>query len=86
VAWAQHRGIDRVEVRVDGGPWRRARLAEEHTRDTWRQWVWEWPATPGSHTLEVRATDREGETQTGRRAGTVPDGATGWHSVVVDVD
>ncbi|MEU1491970.1 sulfite oxidase [Streptomyces sp. NPDC005776] len=85
VAWAQHRGIQRVEVRVDGGPWNTARLAAEDNRDTWRQWVWEWPATSGSHTLEVRATDRTGATQTDRRVGTVPNGATGWHSVVVDV-
>ncbi|MET7643733.1 molybdopterin-dependent oxidoreductase [Streptomyces sp. NPDC005426] len=85
VAWAQHRGIQRVEVRVDGGPWHTARLAAEDNRDTWRQWVWEWPATSGDHTLEVRATDRTGTTQTGHRVGTVPDGATGWHSVVVDV-
>lgn len=85
VAWAQHRGIARVEVRVDGGEWHAARLAAEAGRDTWRQWVWEWPATTGHHTLEVRATDRTGATQTGKRVGTVPDGATGWHSVVVDV-
>ncbi|MDP5310865.1 MULTISPECIES: sulfite oxidase [Streptomyces] len=85
VAWAQHRGIQRVEVRVDGGPWNTARLAAEDSRDTWRQWVWEWPATSGNHTLEVRATDRTGATQTEERVGTVPNGATGWHSVVVDV-
>lgn len=85
VAWAQHRGITRVEVRVDDGPWHPARLAAQDGRDTWRQWVWEWPATPGSHTLEVRATDRTGAVQTGRRVGTVPDGATGRHTVVVDV-
>ncbi|MFR9757806.1 molybdopterin-dependent oxidoreductase [Streptomyces sp. TR06-5] len=85
VAWAQHRGIRRVEVRVDGGPWQEARLGAEATEDTWRQWVWEWPATKGSHTLEVRATDGDGVTQTAERADTVPDGATGWHSVVVDV-
>ncbi|MGW6740331.1 molybdopterin-dependent oxidoreductase [Streptomyces sp. NPDC055025] len=85
VAWAQHRGIARVEVRVDGGKWHTARLAAEDSKDTWRQWVWEWPATSGSHTLEVRATDQDGRTQTDRRAGTVPDGATGWHSVVVAV-
>nr|WP_229866857.1 molybdopterin-dependent oxidoreductase [Streptomyces gelaticus] len=85
VAWAQHRGISRVEVRVDGGKWHTARLAAADTRDTWRQWVWEWAATSGRHTLEVRATDGTGATQTGARAGTVPSGATGWHSVVVDV-
>ncbi|MEU0131284.1 MULTISPECIES: molybdopterin-dependent oxidoreductase [unclassified Streptomyces] len=85
VAWAQHRGIARVEVRVDGGEWHTARLGAEAGRDTWRQWVWEWPAKAGHHTLEVRATDRTGATQTDKRVGTVPDGATGWHSVVVDV-
>ncbi|MFG1808042.1 molybdopterin-dependent oxidoreductase [Streptomyces sp. NPDC049040] len=85
VAWAQHRGVDRVEVRVDGGRWHTATLAAEDTTDTWRQWLWEWDASPGGHTLEVRATDRDGSTQTERRTGTVPDGATGWHSVVVTV-
>ncbi|WP_329274562.1 sulfite oxidase [Streptomyces sp. NBC_01451] len=86
VAWAQHRGIDRVEVRVDDGPWQEARLAAEDTRDTWRQWSFPWQATKGGHTLTVRATDRTGATQTEKRARTVPDGATGWHSVVVTVD
>ncbi|MFF8914612.1 molybdopterin-dependent oxidoreductase [Streptomyces sp. NPDC015032] len=85
VAWAQHRGISRVEVRVDGREWHTARLAAADTRDTWRQWVWEWPATSGDHTLEVRATDGTGATQTGDRVGTVPNGATGWHSVAVHV-
>lgn len=86
VAWAQHRGIERVEVRVDGGEWNPAKLAAEDSEDTWRQWMWEWPATSGNHTLEVRATDRDGDIQTDKRVGTVPNGATGWHSVVVAVD
>ncbi|MEV0440819.1 molybdopterin-dependent oxidoreductase [Streptomyces spectabilis] len=85
VAWAQHRGIDKVEVRVDDGPWRRADLAAEDTRDTWRQWSLPWEATSGSHTLTVRATDRTGTTQTQERTRTVPDGASGWHSVLVTV-
>ncbi|CAL9565817.1 Protein-methionine-sulfoxide reductase catalytic subunit MsrP [Streptomyces sp. enrichment culture] len=86
VAWAQRRGIDRVEVRVDDGPWQQARLAAEDSRDTWRQWSFPWQATKGGHTLTVRATDRTGRTQTARRARTVPDGATGRHSVVVTVE
>ncbi|WP_413760263.1 sulfite oxidase [Streptomyces sp. MMBL 11-3] len=86
VAWAQHRGIDKVEVRIDDGPWREARLAAEDSRDTWRQWSYDWQATKGGHTLSVRATDRTGEVQTAERTGTVPDGASGRHSVVVTVD
>lgn len=86
VAWAQHRGIDKVEIRVDDGPWREAHLAAEDTRDTWRQWSFPWQATKGSHTLTVRATDRTGSVQTQKRARTIPDGASGWHSVVVTVE
>ena len=86
VAWAQHRGIERVEVRVDEGGWNVAELAEVPNVDTWRQWVWRWEATPGSHTLEVRATDGAGETQPEERMPPFPEGATGWHSVVVNVE
>ncbi|MDQ8707971.1 molybdopterin-dependent oxidoreductase [Streptomyces sp. LHD-70] len=86
VAWAQHRGIDRVQVRVDDGPWQDAELAAEANIDTWRQWSFAWKATPGSHTLTARATERGGDVQTEKRTGTVPDGASGWPSVVVTVD
>lgn len=85
VAWAQHRGIDKVEIRIDDGPWREARLAAEDTTDTWRQWSFPWQATKGGHTLTVRATDRTGAVQAEERARTIPDGASGWHSVVVTV-
>ena len=85
VAWAQHRGIERVEVRVDGGAWQPARLAAEASLDTWRQWVYTWDAAPGTHTLQVRATDGTGTPQTGVEAPPAPDGATGWHTVSVDV-
>jgi DMSO/TMAO reductase YedYZ molybdopterin-dependent catalytic subunit len=85
VAWAQHRGIERVEVRVDDGPWNTAELGAEDTVDTWRQWVYRWNAEPGEHTLSVRATDGTGAVQTPARAAPFPDGATGDHMIVVDV-
>ncbi|HYY09899.1 MAG TPA: molybdopterin-dependent oxidoreductase [Kineosporiaceae bacterium] len=85
VAWAQHRGVNGVEVRVDGGPWSPARLGGVPSVDTWRQWSWEWDATPGLHRLEVRATDALGDTQPETRRPPKPDGATGWHSVTVTV-
>ncbi|MFF0431065.1 molybdopterin-dependent oxidoreductase [Streptomyces sp. NPDC004327] len=83
VAWAQHRGISRVEVRIDDGPWHDAELGAADSADTWRQWVHRWHPTPGHHTLTVRATDGTGAVQTEQRADTMPDGATGWHSVEV---
>lgn len=85
VAWAQHTGIESVDVRVDGGAWQPARLPAQDSIDAWRQWVFEWDAEAGSHELEVRATDRSGTPQTARRAPPRPDGATGWHSVSVTV-
>jgi DMSO/TMAO reductase YedYZ molybdopterin-dependent catalytic subunit len=85
VAWAQHRGIDAVHVRVDGGPWREAKLAAVPGIDTWRQWVWYWDATPGSHMIEARATDATGYTQTAALAPPEPNGATGYPSVSVRV-
>jgi DMSO/TMAO reductase YedYZ molybdopterin-dependent catalytic subunit len=83
VAWAQHRGISRVDVRVDGGPWRTARLGEQDAVDTWRQWVFPWEATAGRHMIQVRATDRDGSTQTSQAVPPIPNGATGWHTIVV---
>ncbi|MEU9865542.1 molybdopterin-dependent oxidoreductase [Streptomyces sp. NPDC047971] len=85
VAWAQHRGIERVEVRIDDGPWQAADLAAQNTVDTWRQWSFPWRAAPGGHTVTVRATDGTGAVQTERRTRTAPDGASGRHSVFVTV-
>ena len=85
VAWAQHRGIAKVEVRIDGGPWREARLAEGNDADVWRQWVFEWEAKPGDHTIQVRATDITGEPQTEEVARPAPNGATGYHTRAVTV-
>lgn len=80
-AWAQRRGIARVEIRVDDdGPWQDAQLSEQYSVDTWRMWSWTWDARPGLHTLHVRATDGTGEVQTETRRAPVPDGATGWHN------
>jgi DMSO/TMAO reductase YedYZ molybdopterin-dependent catalytic subunit len=80
VAWAQHRGIDRVEVRVDDGPWQTATLGEAGNADTWWQWLWRWDATAGAHTVQVRATDGTGQVQTAEEAPPAPDGASGWHT------
>jgi DMSO/TMAO reductase YedYZ molybdopterin-dependent catalytic subunit len=83
VAWAQHKGIEAVEVRVDQGPWNQARLAAVPGIDCWRQWVWEWDATAGNHVIEARATDKTSYTQTAVQEQPEPNGATGYPSVAV---
>ena len=85
VAWAQTRGIEAVEISIDGGPFRPGARGGGGD-DSWRQWRHEWDATPGRHTLVVRATDGTGEVQTEERSETLPDGASGWMSLVVTVD
>ena len=85
VAWAPAKGIAKVEVSADNGPWQKATLAASGGIDTWRQWMWGWDARPGLHNLRVRATDNSGATQTPQRAYPVPNGASGWDSVVVTV-
>ena len=85
VAWAQHKGIAAVEARVNNGPWQQARLAAVPDLDTWRQWVWDWDAAPGTHVIQARATDRTGYTQTPAQAPPEPNGASGYPSVSVVV-
>ncbi len=86
VAWAQHQGgIDRVEVRIDGGPWQEARLGPSAGNDYWRQWYLPWTAEPGRHALAVRATDGQGDVQTDVRTTPFPAGSSGIQEVVVNV-
>ncbi len=83
VAWAQTRGISAVEVRVDDGGWQRAELADALNDATWRQWMLPWDATPGRHTLTVRAIERGGAIQTAERSEPMPNGSSGLHQIVV---
>ncbi|WP_026265721.1 MULTISPECIES: molybdopterin-dependent oxidoreductase [unclassified Arthrobacter] len=84
-AWAQTRGISKVEIQIDNGGWAEATLSAEASTVTWRQWSYEWDATPGPHYIKVRATDGTGAVQTDQRADPVPDGASGWQSIMVTV-
>ena len=85
-AWATHRGVDAVEVQIDNGPWLTTALAASDTPDTWRQWSYTWSgAKQGTHTVKVRATDATGTVQTSAVQDVVPDGATGYHSINVQV-
>ncbi len=85
VAWAQRRGISAVEVSVDGGPFAAAELLPVPSADTWVPWRYAWRATPGPHSLTVRATDRTGAVQTPVRTTPFPSGATGRQTISVTV-
>ena len=85
VAWAQPDGVEKVEVRLDGGDWQEAKLGPSGGVEYWRQWYLPWKADSGSHQIAVRATNRKGETQTTARATPFPDGSTGVQEVVVTV-
>jgi DMSO/TMAO reductase YedYZ molybdopterin-dependent catalytic subunit len=82
IAWSQPIGISAVEVSLDDtGVWQPAALATEVNTVTWRQWRATLDVPPGQHIVRVRATDRNGVTQTETEQDVVPDGATGWHTV-----
>ncbi|MCW2811142.1 MAG: molybdopterin-binding oxidoreductase, partial [Friedmanniella sp.] len=81
VAWAQHRGIEKVEIRIDGGDWKEAKLAEDAGIDLWRQWSYVFDGPAGLHSAEVRATDLSGQTQPEQRTKVFPSGARGWHQI-----
>ena len=83
LAWAQHIGISKVEIAVDGGEWVSAQLAGSPTEDTWVQWALTISLEEGEHEIRVRATDKAGLEQTGGRRDVLPDGSTGWHTIGV---
>ena len=64
VAWGAP--IAKVEVQVDNGPWREAKLDRHRSRDgfAWRFWSlnWETPS-PGEHAIRSRAYDEDGHVQ-----------------------
>ena len=86
MAWAQHTGIGKVEVRVNRGAWQEAKLAPGISVDTWYQWKCGIELSPGQYEVQVRATDLDGEPQAEERRAVAPDGATGFHTIRVDVN
>ena len=85
VAWAQQRGIDRVQVQIDNGDWADAELGQKLSKDTWVQWKYSWTATKGLHTIRCRAVDATGAVQIEKIQQPIPDGSTGYDSRSVTV-
>lgn len=87
VAWAVHRGVSKVQIRLDEGVWRDAEMGKVPSADTWVQWVYRLTdADPGKHLVEVRAFDGDGEPQPEEPAAVAPNGAQGYHRISITVD
>jgi DMSO/TMAO reductase YedYZ molybdopterin-dependent catalytic subunit len=83
-AWAPPGGVCGVRVRINGGPWLDTELGPELASTVWRQWRFDWQATPGKHRLQVCAEGRDGP-QPARHAPPYPAGATGLHTITVSI-
>ncbi|MFB6074550.1 MAG: molybdopterin-dependent oxidoreductase [Haloarculaceae archaeon] len=80
-AYAGTRGVDRVEVRVDGGAWHEATLSDPlDATDVWRMWSFTYEPPDGRHTVVVRTVDGTGTVQIRTNTAAFPSGATGWVS------
>jgi len=79
IAHAGARGILRVDVRVDDGPWEPASLRTPLSSTTWVIWRYDWPFAAGEHRFTVRCTDGEGTPQIVEPSSVRPSGATGLY-------
>jgi DMSO/TMAO reductase YedYZ molybdopterin-dependent catalytic subunit len=84
IAWAPTRGISKVEVGIDGAGWTAATLSVPLANTTWIQWRVDLAIPAGRHEISVRATDGTGALQDVGPTPPAPDGARGWHTIVVN--
>ncbi len=87
IAFAGDRGIARVELSTDGGTtWQEVERETPLSRFSWVRWWTMWrPTVPGRYQLVVRAWDGTGKLQEERERPPLPEGATGWHRITVEV-
>lgn len=84
IAHAGDRGISKVQVQMDDGPWTDAELREPLSEKTWVLWRFGWPFRAGDHRLTVRCFEGDGTPQIATRSPVSPSGATGLdHEVVM---
>ena len=80
IAFAGARGISKVEVRSNEGPWQEAMLRTPLSETTWVIWRYDWPFQEGRHVFEVRCAELDGTPQIEEARGNRPSGARGIHS------
>jgi DMSO/TMAO reductase YedYZ molybdopterin-dependent catalytic subunit len=87
VAFSGTRGISKVEYSTDGGrTWSAADFKPPLSPLTWVLWSAAWtPGSEGTYELRVRATDSSGVTQDSKAAASYPTGASGYHTIQINV-
>ncbi len=86
VAFAGDRGIDKVEVSLDDGKsWQDALIKPGLALNAWNLWGFTTTLAAGTYPIKVRATDGTGQLQSEKERDPLPDGATGYHSVLLRV-
>ncbi len=87
IAFAGNRGISAVEWRLaDDEIWKPAEMEDQVNVTTWRRWKANLGLSPGTHQMEVRAFDGNGDEQPSKRTATHPDGAGGYHLIQLAVE
>ena len=86
VAYAGTRGIGKVEYTTDGSHWQSADFDAPLSPLTWVIWRSSWtPGSEGAYRLMVRAVDAGGNVQDSRGAPSYPNGASGYHTIQVNI-
>ena len=86
VAFAGTRGISKVEYTINDTTWNEATLDQPLSGLTWVRWRTVWtPGSEGAYRLRVRATDGSGKLQDSNGAPSFPSGASGFHTIQVNV-
>ncbi|MGH7643347.1 MAG: molybdopterin-dependent oxidoreductase [Candidatus Dormibacteria bacterium] len=84
VAYADTRGISRVEISLDGSKsWSSAHLERPLSPYTWTLWSFRWRPSSGFYTMRLRARDGRGNYQQPGQGQTYPNGANGLQQVTV---
>jgi DMSO/TMAO reductase YedYZ molybdopterin-dependent catalytic subunit len=80
IAYSGAKGISRVEIQIDDDPWEAAQLRQPLSDLTWVTWRYDWPFSPGTHRLTLRAFDGQGRPQETKEVPPSPSAATGLFS------
>jgi len=86
IAFSGTRRISAVELSWDGGrSWHTAALEPEFSPYAWRFWNLSPSLLAGPYRVQVRARDADGTPQSSIHVPTLPDGASGYHTITIDV-